>query len=82
MAAPSRRSRSRRGADAGRIFGRNLRRACAARRIDAARLAELTGRSRRSVEAMLAGKGNPSLTVLAQLARSIDVPLAELVRDS
>jgi transcriptional regulator with XRE-family HTH domain len=79
MAAPSRRSSSRRSV--GRVFGRNLRRACAERRIDAAKLAELTGRSPRSIERMLAGKGNPTLRLLVQVARSIDVPLAELVRD-
>lgn len=81
MAAPARRSRSRRRADAAQVFGRNLRRACALRRIDAARLAELTGRSRRSVARMLAGESNPTLSLLDQLARSIKVPLTELVRD-
>lgn len=82
MAAPSRRSRSTRRADAGRIFGKNLRRACVARRIDVPKLAELTGRSRRSIERMLAGESNPRLLLLVQVARAIDVPLAELVRDS
>ena len=79
MAAPSRRSRSRRRA--GRIFGKNLRQACAARGIDAAQLAQLTKRSRRSVERMLAGQSNPTVLLLMQIARSIEVPLAELVRD-
>jgi transcriptional regulator with XRE-family HTH domain len=81
MAAPSRRSRSRQRAETRRVFGRNLRRACVARQVDAAKLAELTGRSRRSVVRMLAGESNPTLSFLDQVARSIDVPLAELVRD-
>ncbi len=67
-------------ADAGHVFGKNLRRACAARRIDAAKLAELTGRSRRSVERMLAGESNPTLKLVDHVARSIRVPTIELVR--
>jgi transcriptional regulator with XRE-family HTH domain len=82
MAAPARRSRSRRGARLSRILGRNLRRACVARGIDAARLAKLTGRSRRSIERMLAGESDPTLAVLVEVARSIDVPLGDLLRDS
>lgn len=62
------------------IFGRNLRRACVARGIDAAKLAELTGRGRRSVERMLAGESDPTLSFLEQVARRIDVPLTELLR--
>lgn len=64
----------------GRILGRNLRRACKARGIDAAKLAELTGRGRRSVERMLAGESDPSLSFLDRVARSIDMPLTELLR--
>lgn len=80
MAAPARSSRSR--GRASRIFGKNLRRACAARGIDAAKLAKMTGCSRRSVERMFAGQSNPTVLLLMQVARSIDVPLAELLRDS
>jgi transcriptional regulator with XRE-family HTH domain len=80
MGVPSGRSRRGRRAVPSEVFGRNLRRACAARRIDAAMLAELTGRSRRSVERMLAGKSNPTLSLLQTLAQRIDVPLGELVR--
>jgi transcriptional regulator with XRE-family HTH domain len=82
MAAPARKSRSRRRASLSRILGRNLRRACVARGIDAAGLAKLTGRSRRAIERMLAGDSDPTLTVLMEVARSIDVPLADLLRDS
>jgi transcriptional regulator with XRE-family HTH domain len=80
MAAAFRRSRNRRRTGAGQIFGRNLRRACAARSIDAARLAELTDRSRGSIARMLAGKGNPTLSFLGQAARSINVRLTDLLR--
>jgi transcriptional regulator with XRE-family HTH domain len=80
MAAPFRRSTNRRRTGAGQIFGRNLRRACAARGIDAARLAELMGRSRASIERMLAGEGNPTVSFLGQVAHSIDVRLIDLVR--
>jgi transcriptional regulator with XRE-family HTH domain len=80
MAAPFRRSRSRRRTRAGQIFGRNLRRVCAAREIDAVRLAELMGRSRGSIERMLAGEGNPTLRFLEKVARSIDVRLIDLAR--
>jgi transcriptional regulator with XRE-family HTH domain len=65
---------------ASRILGRNLRRACKARGVDAARLAELTGRGRRSVERMLAGDSDPNLSFLDRVARSIDVPLTQLLR--
>lgn len=78
--APFRGLKSRRRTSAGEIFGRNLRRACAARGIDAARLAELMGRSRWSIERMLAGEGNPTLSFLWQVAHSIDVRLKDLVR--
>jgi transcriptional regulator with XRE-family HTH domain len=80
MAAPLRRPTSPRRARAGEIFGRNLRRACAARGIDAARLAELTGRSRGSIERMLAGEGNPTLCLLKKIAHSIDAGLIDLLR--
>jgi transcriptional regulator with XRE-family HTH domain len=80
MAAPFRRSTNRRRTRAGQIFGRNLRRVCAARNVDAARLAELMGRSRGSIERMLAGEGNPTLSFLGQVAHSIDVRLRDLVR--
>jgi transcriptional regulator with XRE-family HTH domain len=80
MAASFRRSKSRRRADARQIFGRNLRRACAARGIDAEKLAVLTGRSRRSVERMLSGGSDPTLSLIWLVARSIRVPLTELVR--
>jgi transcriptional regulator with XRE-family HTH domain len=79
MAAPLRRSRNRR-TSAGQIFGRNLRRVCAARSIDAARLAELTDRSHGSIARMLAGKGNPTLSFIGQVARSINVRLTDLLR--
>ncbi len=80
MAVPFRRSRHSRRTRAGQIFGRNLRRACAARRIDAARLAELMRRSRASIERMLAGEGDPTLEFLWQVAHRIDVRLTDLVR--
>jgi transcriptional regulator with XRE-family HTH domain len=80
MAAPSRQSRARRRVEAGRIFGRNLRRICVVHNIDAARLVELSGRSRGAIERMLAGKADPTLSLLKHLARSIDVPVAELIR--
>lgn len=80
MRAPFRRSRSRRRTDARQVFGRNLRRACAARDIDAARLAELMARSRRSVERMLAGESDPTLSLIRHVAHSIGVPLTELIR--
>jgi transcriptional regulator with XRE-family HTH domain len=82
MAAPARGPGSRRRAKPSRILGRNLRRACVARGIDAARLAQLTGRSRRSIERMLAGESDPTLAVLVEIARSIDVPLTDLLRGS
>jgi transcriptional regulator with XRE-family HTH domain len=80
MAAPFRGSTNRLRASAVEIFGRNLRRACAARGIDAVRLAERMGRSRGSIERMLAGEGNPTLSFLGQVAHSIDVRLIDLVR--
>jgi transcriptional regulator with XRE-family HTH domain len=82
MAASSRRPGRKRRANLSRIFGRNLRRACVARGIDAAGLAKLTGHSRRTIERMLAGESDPPLTALVAVARSIDVPLADLLRDS
>ena len=81
MAATFRRSRNRRRADLRQVFGRNLRRACAARHINAARLAELTGKSRRTIERVLAGQGNPTLSFVRQVAQIVDVPLIELFRD-
>jgi DNA-binding phage protein len=80
MAAPGRRSTSKCRTRAGQILGRNLRRACVARCIDAARLAELMNRSRESIERMLAGDGNPTLGFLQQVAHSIHVRLTDLVR--
>jgi transcriptional regulator with XRE-family HTH domain len=80
MAVPFRRSKNRAAHRAGQIFGRNLRRACAARGIDAARLSELMGRSRGSIERMLAGEGNPTLSLLVQAAHSLSVRLEDLVR--
>jgi hypothetical protein len=80
MAVPFRRSRSRRRKRAGQIFGRNLRRHCAARGIDAATLSELMDRSRKSTELMLAGEGNPTLRFIVQLAHRLDVRLVDLVR--
>lgn len=80
MAVPFRRSRHSRRTRAGQIFGRNLRRACTARCIDAARLAELMRRSRASIERMLAGEGDPTLKFLGQVAHKLEVRLADLVR--
>jgi transcriptional regulator with XRE-family HTH domain len=80
MAVPLRRSGTRRRTRAGQTFGKNLRCTCDTQGIDAARLAELMGRSRGSIERMLAGEGNPTLSFLEQVAHSIDVPLVDLVR--
>jgi transcriptional regulator with XRE-family HTH domain len=80
MAAPFRKSRKRRRTRAGQIFGRNLRRACAAQGIDATKLAELMDRNQGSIERMLAGAGNPTLSFIGQVAHSIDVRLIDLVR--
>ena len=80
MAVRVSRSRNRRRTRAGHIFGRNLRRVCAARDIDAARLAELMDRSRESIERMLTGKGNPTLRFLVRVAHRTNVRLIDLVR--
>lgn len=81
MAASLRRPGNRRRAETRRTFGRNLRRACAARDIDAAKLAELTGRSRASIERMLAGQGDPTLSFIRRAVQALDVPFIELLRD-
>lgn len=80
MGVRSGRPGNRRRRNAGQIFGGNLRRLCKARQLDAVRLAELTGLGRRSVERMLRGEGNPTLSLLRKLAGRLDVALAELVR--
>lgn len=72
-----RRSRSPRS---GLIFGRNLRRVCRSRRLTAASLAKLIGRSQQSVERMLEGRASPGLAVIGDIARKLKVPLADLVR--
>lgn len=73
--------RNRRRADAGQVFARNLRRLCVGRCIDAAKLAVLTGRSRRSARRMLAGEITPTLRVLARVAHRINVRVTDLLRD-
>jgi transcriptional regulator with XRE-family HTH domain len=43
-------------------------------------LAERIDRSRATVERMLAGESNPGLAVIDDIARKLDVAVAELVR--
>lgn len=65
---------------AGAVFARNLRRVCRARQLDAAALAKRIGRSQKTVERMLAGQSNLGLVVIDDIARKLDLPVADLVR--
>lgn len=62
------------------IFGRNLRRACQLRQVDAHALAKLIGRTQQTAKRMLAGHTRPGLAVIDDIARKLDVPLADLLR--
>ncbi len=63
------------------VFGRNLRRVCRARQLSATDLSKLIGRTQRTVERILAGDATLGLALISDIARKLDVPVAELVRD-
>jgi transcriptional regulator with XRE-family HTH domain len=62
------------------VFGRNLRRACKLRQLDPSALAKLIGRTQQTAKRMLAGRTMPGLAVIDDIARKLDVPLADLLR--
>jgi transcriptional regulator with XRE-family HTH domain len=57
-----------------------LRRVCSDRQLTAAALAKRIGRSEHTVERMLAGESDPGLALIDDIARKLDVPIAELMR--
>lgn len=63
------------------VFGRNLRRVCRTRKLSAADLSRLIGRTQRTVERMLAGNATLGLALISDIARKLNVPIVELVRD-
>lgn len=65
----------------GAIFGRNLRRSCRSKGLTAEMVAKRTGYPRSTVQRLLGGELVPGLAVLRHLARKLDTPLSELVRD-
>lgn len=73
-------AKTKRAADPAHVFGRNLQRICRAREISAAMLADRIGKSAKAVERMLAGKTDPSLSLLKSIGRAIGAPIQQLVR--
>ncbi|MFM9594052.1 helix-turn-helix domain-containing protein [Streptomyces scabiei] len=64
-----------------RIIGDHIRAERVRQNFTQERLYLAAGISRWTLQEIEAGRGNPSARTLLRLARALDVPLAELVRD-